>query len=122
MRKLTKTLMKRTGDEFDSTRFPTEKELKSFNPSLGRCCTADDVRPDLAGSAHMPWNTSVAEVFAEEFIERNVYPCRDEVEIKKIFFSISPIYAHAAYCGRSRHNREERKRRVSAPSMLRRPY
>ncbi|EIW59759.1 uncharacterized protein TRAVEDRAFT_121182 [Trametes versicolor FP-101664 SS1] len=78
--------MKGTGeDDSDSTRLPTKEELRDFNPSFGRCCTADNFRPDLVGMPHTPWNLSVAEVFAEEFIKQKVHPCRDEVAIKKNF-------------------------------------
>ncbi|KAI9069158.1 hypothetical protein FKP32DRAFT_1560268 [Trametes sanguinea] len=111
---------RKKGQAFDETKIPTEKEVESFDPSHGPCCTADNFRPDLRAPPHSEWNESVCDVFVEEFFKRKVHPSRDEEAIRDAFFSHLG-YLHKSYLdqlkseqeqqtARKLHNRYERKR------------
>ncbi|OBZ77005.1 hypothetical protein A0H81_03651 [Grifola frondosa] len=70
---------------FDEARIPTDAELQAFDKDKGRCCTADDFRPDVNHPPGTPWNKSVAKVFAQSFLSFGVYSCKDENMIVNAF-------------------------------------
>ena len=72
---------------FDMNRLPLEDELQAFDADekTGPCCTIDDFRPNLNGTARDKWNTSVAEVFVEAYMEEGSVPCDDPALVKRYF-------------------------------------
>ena len=73
---------------FDMNRLPLEDELEAFeiaDEDTGPCCTIDDFRPDLNGTARSKWNTSVAEVFVEAYMEEGSVATDDPALVKKYF-------------------------------------
>ena len=73
---------------FDLHRLPLEDELEAFETAeedTGPCCTIDDFRPDLNGTARSKWNASVAEVFVEAYMEEGSVATDDPALVKKYF-------------------------------------
>ncbi|KAI0705489.1 hypothetical protein C8Q76DRAFT_771240 [Earliella scabrosa] len=70
---------------FELQKLPTEEEMRAFSEDDGPCCTADNFRPDLNGTARSPWNCSIADVFVEEYMADGLVPCDDPALVKKYF-------------------------------------
>lgn len=73
---------------FDLGRLPTLEQIAEFEEAgeeADPCCTVENFRPNLAGTARDTWNTSVCEVFVEAYEADGQYECNDLDLIRRGF-------------------------------------
>lgn len=92
---------------FDLARLPDSEEITEFEEAsedAGPCCSVDNFRPDLNGTARSKWNVSTAEVFVEAYMNEGAFPCEDAKLVEKYFVR------HLRYLintFKERHNNED---------------